>query len=202
MAPGNTAGNQLSRLLGMSKKALPLPSPNDEGRETNETEERKMTETELETLQRERNLYKGKNASLLALLSKMRDRLGVITTEIEDEGDRAYFGSTNDADELKEFESDMIDWLIDAEVPHLTMTEDPYASIREQRERADKAETELSLLRSENEAMRKALEDLVECHDAFTASMGNMEEAYYKLAKYAYPQWQAARAALSKEPQS
>jgi hypothetical protein len=114
-----------------------------------------MAETELETLTRERNFYKGKNASLLALISKMRDRIAVITTEIEDEGDRAYFGSTNDADELKEFESDMIAWLIDAEVPHLTMTEDPYASIREQRERADKAE-------AENERLRKASTDVLD----------------------------------------
>lgn len=42
--------------------------------------------------------------------------------------------------------------------------------------------------------LEKALSDLIECHDAFEASVGNMEEAYYKLAKYARPQWNAARA--------
>lgn len=147
-----------------------------------------MTETELETLQRERNLYKGKNASLLALISKMRDRIAVITTEIEDEGDRAYFGSTNDADELKEFESDMIDWLIDAEVPHLTMTEDPYASIREQRERADKAEAEIGRLLSANEGMRKALEAtrsvVIEMRDKHSNPNGD---------NYACGQWDMAQ---------
>ena len=42
-----------------------------------------------------------------------------------------------------------------------------------------------------------ALEGLIECHDAFNASYGNMEDAYYKLAKYAYPKWHAARDALA-----
>jgi hypothetical protein len=44
-----------------------------------------------------------------------------------------------------------------------------------------------------------ALRGLLACYEEFQASSGNMEEAYYKLAKYAYPQWQAARAALSPE---
>lgn len=47
--------------------------------------------------------------------------------------------------------------------------------------------------------LRKALQDLVSCHDAFESSTGNFEEAYYKLAKYAYPEWQAARSALLPE---
>jgi hypothetical protein len=42
-----------------------------------------------------------------------------------------------------------------------------------------------------------ALRGLLACYEEFQASSGNMEEAYYKLAKYAYPQWQAARAAIS-----
>jgi hypothetical protein len=44
----------------------------------------------------------------------------------------------------------------------------------------------------------EALRGLLACYEEFQASSGNMEEAYYKLAKYAYPQWQAARAALSR----
>jgi len=55
----------------------------------------------------------------------------------------------------------------------------------------------LESLQRENEVLRAALTGLVSCHDDFNASSANMEEAYYKLAKYAHPQWQAARAALS-----
>lgn len=36
------------------------------------------------------------------MLCKLRDTLIHVSDGIEDEGDRAYFGSTNDADELKE----------------------------------------------------------------------------------------------------
>ncbi len=50
---------------------------------------------------------------------------------------------------------------------------------------------------AENEKLREALTGLVSCHDDFNASSGNMEEAYYKLAKYAYPKWEAARASLA-----
>lgn len=55
---------------------------------------------------------------------------------------------------------------------------------------------ELDRLRRELEEVRKALKALVEHHDAFEASSGNFEEAYYKLAKYARPSWEEARAAL------
>lgn len=43
------------------------------------------------------------------------------------------------------------------------------------------------------EASRK----LLEAWDDYRASSGNMEEAYYKLAKYAWNDWEALRAALS-----
>lgn len=46
-------------------------------------------------------------------------------------------------------------------------------------------------------AMREALAGLIVQWDAFEASYGNQEEAYYKLAKYARPAWDAARAALA-----
>lgn len=42
-----------------------------------------------------------------------------------------------------------------------------------------------------------ALADLVICHDEFLASDGNQEQAYYKLAKYARPKWDAARKVLA-----
>ena len=53
-----------------------------------------------------------------------------------------------------------------------------------------------------NDKLREALTGLVSCHDDFNASSGNMEEAYYKLAKYAYPKWEAARTALTSAGES
>ncbi len=46
--------------------------------------------------------------------------------------------------------------------------------------------------------MHEALTGLLEQWKEFRASSGNMEEAYYKLAKYARPHWEKAAAALSK----
>ena len=46
--------------------------------------------------------------------------------------------------------------------------------------------------------MAEALAELLTQWEAFEASYGNQEEAYYKLAKYARPAWNKARAALSK----
>lgn len=46
-------------------------------------------------------------------------------------------------------------------------------------------------------AVTDALADLLECWDTFEASYGNMENAYYNLAKYARPKWEAARTALT-----
>lgn len=45
--------------------------------------------------------------------------------------------------------------------------------------------------------LEAALKGLLENWASFEASTGNMEEAYYKLAKYARPQWDEARAVLS-----
>lgn len=46
--------------------------------------------------------------------------------------------------------------------------------------------------------LHEALSGLLEQWKEFQASSGNMEEAYYKLAKYAHPHWEKAAAALSK----
>ena len=42
----------------------------------------------------------------------------------------------------------------------------------------------------------RVIGNLLECYRNFQKSSGNMEEAYYKLAKYAYAQWEDARAFL------
>lgn len=53
--------------------------------------------------------------------------------------------------------------------------------------------------RSPSPDMREAVEaatKLVSQWEAFEAGYGNQEEAYYKLAKYARPHWEALRTAL------
>ena len=106
-----------------------------------------------EDLIRQRNLYKGKYRALLKLASRVRNRLVKITDHLEDEGDRIYFGSTNDADLLRDLKDDADGWIWDAIDKTNRMLADPYAEIREQRARAEKAEAEAAEL-------RKQLDDL------------------------------------------
>jgi predicted transcriptional regulator len=94
----------------------------------------------IEKLEAERNLYKGKYRALLKLISKTRAKLVHVTDNIEDEGDRRYFGSSNDADDLQDLYDEMMSWVWDATDETNRMKSDPYADIRKQRARAEKAE--------------------------------------------------------------
>ena len=121
-----------------------------------------MSQTEFETLTRERNLYMGKYRALIKLVNRTRNKLVQVTDHIEDEGDRCYFGSTNHADELRELYHEMMGWIWDATDETNRMKSDPYADLRKQRARATKAE-------AENKRLRDALEfyadpKLYECH--------------------------------------
>ena len=107
-----------------------------------------------EAIEAERNLYKGKYRALLNLINRTRDKIVHVTDHIEDEGDRAYFGSTNDADALKDLYNEMMSWIWDATDETNRMKADPYATIREQRSR-------ISALETENERLRKALSEIL-----------------------------------------
>lgn len=48
----------------------------------------------------------------------------------------------------------------------------------------------------------EALQALVKCHDKYKEKDGSFEDAYYALAKYAYQQWENARATIAKATQS
>lgn len=102
---------------------------------------------QIATLQTERNLFKGKYRALLKLISRTRNKLVHVTDHIQDEGDRRYFGSSNDADELLDLFHTMDAWVWDAVDKTNRMKSDPYADIREQRARAEKAEAEIKQLR-------------------------------------------------------
>ena len=57
--------------------------------------------------------WQSRAAKLEQLVIRLRDKLEWIVDEIEDEGDRVFFGSTNHADELKTIfrELDDIKWV-------------------------------------------------------------------------------------------
>lgn len=108
----------------------------------------------IETLEAERNLFKGKYRALLKLVSKTCAQLVHVTDHIQDEGDRRYFGSTNDADALRDLYDQMDSWVWDALDKHNQMKSDPYADIRKQRARAEKAEAAAA-------SLREALTDII-----------------------------------------
>jgi uncharacterized protein YutE (UPF0331/DUF86 family) len=111
-------------------------------------------QVQIAELEAERNLFKGKYRALLKLVSRTRNKLVHVTDHIEDEGDRRYFGSTNDADDLRELYHEMMSWIWDATDETNRMKSDPYADIRKQRARAEKAEAALA-------ALADKIEDLI-----------------------------------------
>jgi hypothetical protein len=142
-----------------------------------------MSETELETLTRERNLYKGKYRALLKLISRTRSKLVQITDHIEDEGDRRYFGSTNHADDLSDLYHEMMDWIWDAMDKTNRMKSDPYADIRKLRARAKEAEAEVDRLKSELGAAAGVMQSIiVDCQGASVCGEPEMglEAIYHK----------------------
>lgn len=103
-------------------------------------------EVKIDQMRIEANHHKARNHGKSALLRRIRDRLALITDAIEDEGDRAYFGSTNDADDLRDFVNTIQDWRWDEILSKDEGLSDPFAMLREQRVRAEKAEAELAAI--------------------------------------------------------
>lgn len=98
-------------------------------------------------------------AELLARSKSMlriRDALIDAGDRLEDEGDRVYFGSTNDADQFRDTVNDLDGWawhdiMKDGE------GEDIYATCREQVARAETAEATITELRKALKDMHEAL---------------------------------------------
>lgn len=82
------------------------------------------------------------------IVERFRNSLGGIVISIEDEGDRAYFGSTNDADSLREIESDMLATLNELEMPWMHGT-DLYGELRDARTRIAELEVENAALKAQ-----------------------------------------------------
>lgn len=88
------------------------------------------------------------------LLLRIRNRIVLISTE--DEGDRVYFASTNDADEFKEIKQALDDWHWD-EVIREGKLPDLIEDCRKANERAAAAREEATSLQRQLEAARAAL---------------------------------------------
>lgn len=111
---------------------------------------------------------------------RLRDVLLLVADNIDDEGDRYYFGSTNDADQLKDIAEELDGWhwdqiISDGKLP------DVYESCRNAVARAKKAEAKLA-------AAEKALEAIA----ALSATDMSFGDQVFAVT--------SARAALEVEP--
>ena len=77
------------------------------------------------------------------LLKRCRDGLAIFIHDLEDEGDRVYFGSTNHADDLRDIYRNLDDWDIERHLTHME-GRDLYADLRDLRDRNQELEGALS----------------------------------------------------------
>lgn len=102
----------------------------------------------------ERNTHKAKSLSRGKLLERFRDTILNLCDHAKDEGDRAYFGSTNDLDDLREIAREMDAWKWDAIIRERS-EEDPYQKLRDQSRRIIDLERQLTEAR-ERKTMDKS----------------------------------------------
>ena len=100
------------------------------------------------------------------LMRRFRDTLANVRDGLEDEGDRIYFGSTNDADLLREVIDAVEDLEWDRVLASSQKKPDLYARIRE-------LDDEVRALRKEQKGMMDALESI----DAVGVDFGHFESA-------------------------
>lgn len=88
------------------------------------------------------------------ILERFRSELGGIVMGLQDEGDRVYFGSTNEADWLREIEGQMLASLNELEMPWMHGC-DLYADLRTARECFTASQSEVADLKREVERYRE-----------------------------------------------
>jgi len=113
----------------------------------------------LEKAEGERDNARADNAWLAKRLIRLREALNNIAKGAEDEGDRVYFGSTNDADWLKEIARDVDAYAFDR-ITRESKWPDYIETSRLAHERLETAETHSA-------ALARALEELSAKVDAF-----------------------------------
>lgn len=101
---------------------------------------------EVERLTKERDIAVGERVARANTMRRLRDRFINICNDLDDEGDRIYFGSTNDADTFRNIVEDLESWNWH-DVLRDTQKVDPFAASREAIARAEKAEAALAKMR-------------------------------------------------------
>lgn len=108
-------------------------------------------EAEAVSLRRERDEARASEKQALAELtarakSLLRLRDSFINMDLEDEGDRVYFATSNDADTFRDIVDDLDGWAWH-DIMHEAERDDVYATCRKQVARAESAEAENARLR-------------------------------------------------------
>lgn len=106
--------------------------------------------SQVSTLTRERDEARAELVARANSMEAMRDKLVIINDDIEDEGDRVYFGSSNDADLFREAVQDFDDWAR-YDILRDTRKHDVFAASRAAHARAETAE---ALLKEAGEVLR------------------------------------------------
>jgi len=113
----------------------------------------------LAVAKKERDTAIAERTARAKLLMKARSDLAVVCDGIEDEGDRAFFGSTNDADLLRDLFQKMDAWNW-SDIMRDKEKVDPFETSRNAVARAEAAETDLATLRARCERMEEALKEI------------------------------------------
>lgn len=138
---------------------------------TYEAEERPLySATALERVVRERDNLQARLTARAKSMLRLREALAGVHDNIEDEGDRTYFGSTNDADTFREVWQDLDAWAWDDIMSDGKMT-DVYAASREAHNRAESAEAKLA-------EARKVIEPFARVGDRYYSGYFDIEFAY------------------------
>ena len=109
----------------------------------------------LERVVRERDNLQARLTARAKSMLCLREALAGVHDNIEDEGDRTYFGSTNDADTFREVWQDLDAWAWDDIMSDGKMT-DVYAASREAHTRLESAEAKLAEARKVIEPFAEA----------------------------------------------
>lgn len=111
--------------------------------------------TALGRVVRDRDNLQARLTARAKSMLRLREALAGVHDNIEDEGDRTYFGSTNDADTFCEVWQDLDAWAWDDIMSDGKMT-DVYAASREAHTRAEVAEAKLAKARKVIEPFAEA----------------------------------------------
>ena len=115
-------------------------------------------EAEVERLTRERDIAIGERVARSKTMAKLRDKLSAI--RLDDEIDRVYFRSTNDADDFRDLVQEIEEWKWH-DIMRESQQSDPFEASRKAHERADRAEAALASKDAEIERKNAALNSIV-----------------------------------------